>query len=404
MPVGINNNNHQAPKASNDGCCADGCCSALVKPAKWCCWTIKELFAPTDSTRPNCCANFASRITLFVIAMAIFVPCGVLALLGLPFSACCKKSSDDPTTGATDRVAGSILKRPKARPAPTAISQNNPSSQVTKADTLSGVPITNHDLNFSNDDEFLTQASIYLAEAKALNKKPVTLDLSRLGPDVEETTLINELLSEQRGLIIGHHPGMQSGRRFIMENIKYLAACGVKTIFIPGLENKYQETIDKYLSGEYDANHQYVQNVMSIASHYAMQNGLADLDYTDWAVVEAAKKHGIRVVAVDYDRQYQQTGARLAKLNFHAAKIIDRETAKYGPDDRFCVLIDVRHIAQQENDQHENLGLSEIFECPAITVRDNNRDPLVSTVVYGNLGTDHCLGPIHANLFCSTKV
>lgn len=364
--------------------CIDRPATPLIEPVKWCCRQVRNLFSPQASDKRNCCASIAARISLFVVAILALIPSAFLSIFGLLYQATCQPTQ----VNGLDEIRGGG--KGKSSPA-------GGSSQGNAA-TRSGQTLFDQDTEFANTDEFNTKAMLFFKDAAIKNKRSLSLDLSKLGDKPDDLDVIENLVKGQWGFCIGENSLADcSSKRFLIDNMEYLKNCGVRVIFLSGIDHKRQEALDKYLSGEWDANNPQVAGIVQYCATVTLNEG-GNLDYSDWSIVEAAKKQGIRVVALDYDRNAHR-GSRMLKFNYLAAKIMDREMVNFGSEDRFCTLTDYSALCRLKQDPHSTPGLSEIFECPAVTIRANEVDPTVSTASYSTLARDGFNGTIHANLF-----
>lgn len=379
MSLSVNNNH------SSQISCIDQSTTPLVEPVKWCCRKVRDLFCPLDAAKGCRCSVVAARIMLFFIALIALVPSAFLSIFGLIYQGTCKPSA----IPGSDEVHG-------IRPGKGQSPIPNTGFNVTAITTKTGLPLQPEDTEYSDVDDLNSKALAFFAEKSIKNKKSIDLDLSTLGDKAESFNIIDNALNGYPGFCIGQPDHVDIGSKlFLINDMKYLKSSGVKTIFVSGLNYKVQDTVDNYLSGKLTKADQKVVELMNDAATSVSSDG-GNPDFSVWSIVEAAKAEGIRVVGID--NEFTQARARILKFNYLASKIIDKETANFGPDDKFCALMDNMHLVVQENDQYNTPGVSEILECPAITVRTNSEDPTDAFVQYTGFRRDGFKGKVHANL------
>lgn len=255
------------------------------------------------------------------------------------------------------------------------------------------------DLNFYDPttparDVLEFKALMFFAEDKIKARKSLKLDFSHLGPNATNHQIIDELLEDHRGFNVGESHNHLSSKKFFIDNMAYFKTKNVRTIFFEGLDHQLQSAIDGYMDGTFDEND---CEIMSIKEHIANYSKGFNIPahLSDWEVIKAAKANGIRISLIDYSDKVGGPG-RLLRMNYVAAKVMARDLRDFGPDDKFIGFIGWNHLAKANNDP--NFGMSELFQCPAVIVRDNTRSN-TRHVVYEKIPEDNFVGNIHVVIF-----
>lgn len=400
----------------------------LVKPVEWCFRQIKNIGNLNDAAGSTRCARVASKICLVFLAFVTLIPNLILAGVGLAFSCIFKKRNVLPAPVPTQNQPPAIslptpIPQPKpitqpskqtpkkssktkqpTQSKPTIITPNKPSSTtpspLKKAATLLNLTEFNDkDLQFYSsthtpEEVLLNKAIEFFASKGVKARKSLQLDYSHLGPQATDHQIIDEILKKHQGFNVGESHNHLSSKRFFLENMAYLKSKNVKTIFFEGADFRDQNAMDQYLSGVWDENQADIKKLKEKILDYSRGFGVPD-HLSDWEVLKAAKKHGIHVSFIDYGREVSGP-ARLLRMNYVAAKVMARDLQKFGPNDKFVGYVGWNHIAKVNSDP--NFGLSELFQCPAVIVRDNSTTNQ-RNVVYKKIPSDNFVGNIHVVIF-----
>ena len=222
-------------------------------------------------------------------------------------------------------------------------------------------------------------------------------------PSDDPIELIQALLRDHPpGLLIGETHEHSMPKAVLINHMKILKQDGVEILF---LEHLNYDVIQKDLD-EYNSNPSKKMPVVLMAYLEALDSGFgldSQKGYT--ALVAAAKKAGIRVVALEtaasasagYDKWYGSDGPdRMKAMNYQAKKIISKEakTSKY------IALVGSTHVSTT----YKIPGLSEILGCPNMVILDSKANTVsLQTQVTdylpqefrGNTETHHMGGHIH---------
>lgn len=349
----------------------------LTAPARWC---HKQICNALHNNSSNCMA-VATRVAKFIIAILAMIPCMLLALVGLCCHRVCKIkiSQPSPNPSPIHPPSTSPLKRSLTPP---------PKPTETSID----------DLHRFSGDEFLQAALQCFALPEVQNCEACNLDLTQsLSIDSTEHEIIDKILSGQRGFCVGEEHDNLAAKKFFIENMAYLKSKGVKVLFIEGITFRFQGMLDKYMSDEYLKNSddciEATKLMEEIKTIWSRESG-----EQDYKVIEEAKKHGIRVVAIDYGKSLEGR-MRILRMNYLAYRIMHHELRKLRPNDKFAAFVGWGHLCRQKANP-DVPGVSELFQCPAIAVRDRTRAQSADRfVIYDTMAMNDCVGKIHANIF-----
>lgn len=211
----------------------------------------------------------------------------------------------------------------------------------------------------------------------------------------------NEILSSGlttfQGLCFGEWHN--DPKQFLIDHMEHIKSCGVKILFMEHLMyDTMQIFLDKYFTDGKDA-----EMPLPLAAYLRSLDVGFDLEESDYnftALVEAAKKHGVRVVGIDtslsYEAGHSMYGSsgvdRYLGMNHAAKEIIDYEA---GLTEKFIALMGNYHgttvtVSGQGVDisSEESVpGVAELLEVPFITLEKSDENSnLIQQNVYDYLG------------------
>lgn len=360
----------------------------LIQPVKWCGRQIYNIGNFKGTTGSNQCARIVVKISQVALAVILLLPCAVIAWVGLIFSCAFSKqpiavvSPPTPVPNSIDQPAAESIRPGQyifatvpRKPGPPISEDDLRQFHDNDLKLSSNVP------GVDNEAVFVNKAKKFFDDPKVKGRQSPDTDYSVLGEHANDHTIIDALLQNSHGFNIGEFHDTTPAKCFLIQNMGYLKAQGVTTLFFEGPDFRYQDTIDAYLQGILDSKDTQVQRLLNFIERLDNAWRMPE-NVSFMSVVESAKKHGIRVVFIDYKLSPDWKTNRIIKMNYVAAKVMARELKKFGPKDKFVALMGMSHLCQVEGDP--NLGLSELFQCPALGVMQNREDPKVRRVVYGN--------------------
>ncbi|PJD97803.1 MAG: hypothetical protein CK425_01345 [Parachlamydia sp.] len=188
--------------------------------------------------------------------------------------------------------------------------------------------------------------------------------------------LAKEILEKHEGLVIGEIHSHITPKKFIIDQMQTFKECGVTTLF---LEHLFYETLQEDLDAFFKSSSDEFPLILNKILERPEIHPDKILNYK--AMILAAKKAGIRVVAIDtnlsyqagFDRDYGSQGPhRCEGMNYTAAEIIKKERGK----GKFVLLVGSAHSSQCEGVK----GMREILDCPSLIISDAVKDDMEKNV------------------------
>jgi hypothetical protein len=203
-------------------------------------------------------------------------------------------------------------------------------------------------------------------------------------------TNLKDLL--ETNFIVAENHNEISPKNFLIRNMPLLKKVGFTTLFVENLFYDDQKEFDNYCLnpncnqlGE-EASHRLkkMDNYMTCGNkNFKVQDRSLDHNYS--AVVNAAKRAGIRIVGiesksmakfqsdtmVEEDFSYTSIKQLIKQVNFLASHIIRKEIRDFLPNNKWILLTGGGHTRAICD---EILGLSELFGVPSIHLADLDLD------------------------------
>lgn len=201
-------------------------------------------------------------------------------------------------------------------------------------------------------------------------------------------TLVFSLLNDQNGFCLGERHSNAAAKEFIIKNLAALKKAGVTTLFMEHLfYDSSQMWLNSYHYAPPDA--AMPRYLEAYLKKLAQGQSNGSPCYNFYEVVKAAKKAGIRVVALDTTVSYlaggtdkqgvkaHQRGQRCLAMNYVASQIILHET-KGG---KFVAFMGSAHVGTM----NEILGVASILGCPSMVIEEYPIQTSMLTVNVKNL-------------------
>lgn len=178
------------------------------------------------------------------------------------------------------------------------------------------------------------------------------------------------MLKDHDGIVIGELHSDKTSKKFILDQMETFKKCGVETLF---LEHLFYETIQEDLDAFFSSPSDEFPPILSKILEREETHPDNCLNYK--AMILAAKKEGIRSVAIDTNLSYQagfdkskgsEGPERYLGMNYTAAEIIKKEKGS----GKFVVLAGSAHSSKCEG----VIGLREILDCPSLVISDSIKD------------------------------
>ncbi len=173
-------------------------------------------------------------------------------------------------------------------------------------------------------------AAQYFAERKGESLRP---DLPPLNRNGSPSDTLHTLLGLRDGLVLGEVHSDTSSKQLLIENMASLYQRGVRTLYLEHIPSDgLQKALDEYAASKLRS------MPKALLAYLQHQNGgqrvAEESPYNFVTLVEAARKHGVRVVAIDCFASYflkeLGTHERLEMMNFYAEKVIKQYQSRPG--------------------------------------------------------------------------
>ena len=236
---------------------------------------------------------------------------------------------------------------------------------------LSKLPIHIHQTELKTAQEVLVaQAKEFFDALIAKNKKEISYELP-----AQPENILSTILEHNEGVIIGESDhGESSPKKLLIDNMPQLKKSGVTTLFLEHiLSDTQQEMLDAYLKSDSLDMPVMLKNYLEYLDTGHRRRLTTDSPVGFLDLVIAAKRHGIRIIAIDTVTSYSTGGElimdtkkRALMMNYIAArKIAEYQTTK--GNEKYIVLCGSMHI----NSANSGIsGLTEITGLPTIVVED----------------------------------
>lgn len=190
----------------------------------------------------------------------------------------------------------------------------------------------------------------------------------------KEAELIKKCFETSTGLIVGEVHEHKSPKQFLVDNMPLFKSQGVTTIYIEHLlQERHQSLLDAYLHSAPDAT---MPRELELYLNYLDKERNLSGSTTFTAVVQAAKKHQIRIVAIDSEATYsigvtdslgdlgntQATKERYSAMNM---AMLDRYK-EFNDGGKYIAFIGSGHVSTCLDVP----GVSELLGSPNIVVND----------------------------------
>lgn len=250
---------------------------------------------------------------------------------------------------------------------------------IRKIGLIFGYPFSRPDrlaednvLGFFSDESEESSATTPDNLAELANRFFESLTLKSKPSDVTDfASLLNH------SFCVGESHSSAAPKRFLIENMETLKNQGYSTLFLEHLfyDSVMQDSLDEYCNPPKDKPmpKDLERYLTDLGKGYCPFGGY-DEQFNFCTLVEAAKKHGIRIVGIDTEKSYQMGvtmfgagGAeRMKGMNFAAQEIIRKE-ARTG---KWMALMGNAHIGTM----YGVPGVSEIMGVPSIDISDHTAE------------------------------
>ncbi|KTD51866.1 hypothetical protein Lqui_0710 [Legionella quinlivanii] len=224
-------------------------------------------------------------------------------------------------------------------------------------------------------ERLLSTAAIEFPPQPLATKRKVSIEDTR---DFNEAEFITKCFDSNEGLIVGEVHEHKSPKQFLVDNMALFKSQGVNTIYMEHLlQERHQALLDAYLHSEHDAD---MPRDLELYLNYLDKERNLSGGATFKAVVQAAKKHQIRIVAIDSEASYRLAVTYSLGDLEHTNAIKERFSAmnmgmleryrEFNEGGKYIALIGSGHVATCLDVP----GVSNLLNCPNILVNDLNDD------------------------------
>lgn len=184
--------------------------------------------------------------------------------------------------------------------------------------------------------------------------------------------IVDLMLKDHSGIIIGEIHRDSSPKSFLISQMPNFKSAGVDTLF---LEHLFYDTIQHDLDDYFNSPSDQLPSILEQTLKRTEIHPDETNNYKN--VIMAAKKNGIRVVAIDtsvsykagWDDHFGAQGANRYKgMNYTASKIIERERG----NGKYVALVGSAHSSTCEGVP----GMREILNCPSLVIEDSSQDSI----------------------------
>ncbi|MCE3043534.1 membrane-targeted effector domain-containing toxin [Legionella sp. 16cNR16C] len=224
-------------------------------------------------------------------------------------------------------------------------------------------------------ERLLSTVAIELAPQALATKRKVSIENKK---GFNEAEFITKCFDSNEGLIVGEVHEHKSPKQFLVDNMALFKSQGVTTIYMEHLlQERHQALLDVYLHSQPDA---AMPRELELYLNYLDEERKLSGSATFTAVVQEAKKHQIRIVAVDSEASYrlavtQSLGdlgdIKGTKERFGAMNMLMLERYReFNDGGKYIALIGSGHVATCLDVP----GVSNLLNCPNILVNDLSDD------------------------------
>lgn len=218
---------------------------------------------------------------------------------------------------------------------------------------------------FSKPVDLSKAANAFIRKPKISNKTRPPILLPHLDNKItlSDHEIIDHWLNHYQGFCIGEYHTHDEPKEFLVDNMPYLKNKGVKVIFMEQIYDDCQADLDTFLQGG-PLSKELLYNVESCDR----KDFFNYPPYGYQGVLEAAKREGIRIVAIDtkaasYKDQTEEE--RWITMNYFAYKTM-KQTIKEIGNGKYVALMGVGHVSKRKGNIP---GVTDLLSCPRIFIK-----------------------------------
>lgn len=247
--------------------------------------------------------------------------------------------------------------------------------------------------------ELQEKAGLYFSHLTPLKRKAI--DAKALDAEKSPESILLKLMSEHDVLAIGEKHEDKASKKILFDAMPRLKASGVDVIFLEHVFDTQQAMLDVYMRSDRQTMPPMLQAYLE---RLDIEKGLSNaFPYNFTGLVMQAKKHGIRIVAIDTDASYatvkdeiylagkdREVGdpnGRGAMMNYLAFQCYETYRKQHVTRGKAIFFVGSAHL----NKEHFGCpGIQELIGCPTVVVEDLKADAgMVSRVTSGREHVAH---------------
>lgn len=227
-------------------------------------------------------------------------------------------------------------------------------------------------LNYTLDQEHAT----YIKNIHLLPKFDIAPP--RLPYTVSDEALIESLLNQYDGFIVGESHSDTGSKEFLIDNMDQIKRLGVSRLIMEFLSKVDQELIDEYNNSPADAP---MPKWLELYLHAHDQGNHLPDQYGFRALIETAKQHGIRIIAGENTISQRSNGSsfkRIPVMNYITSEIVNEEKKKEGKTIVFCGSAHcTKHSSKDFGKEEITPGLNILTGLPAVVISESTTNQYV---------------------------
>ncbi len=199
--------------------------------------------------------------------------------------------------------------------------------------------------------------------------------------------LIDACLENNRGLCVGEIHQYTSPKQFLIDNMPYFREQGVTTLYFEHLLDVQQDMLDEYVMGSpIDA--PMPERLAIYLDWLDQQQKVKGKEGSFTNLAKAAKKNGIRIVAIDTTATYSLAAMKSSDINADVGgkriktmnMLMSDRFKQYDDGNKYLVFVGNGHAASFDRKEISQcgsthvIGVPELLGCPSIYVADTDME------------------------------
>lgn len=243
-------------------------------------------------------------------------------------------------------------------------------------------------MQYRTNGELLGAATNYLMSSPHFTQQAPVLDPATFSYFPSDDKMIETLLKDFQGFCVGEAHNEVSSKKFFINNMENFKKHNIKAIGFEGIDYTEQDALDAYLNDSYQGDKVMEKRVADLLQKVRTYLGPKSDKYRDDMILEAAKKHGIRVIAIDVPSELEKKNLTLELtsfglsvvprtdlhirrhlMNFAASVIMEEVISSLKDGEKYVCLMGANHVLRARGegvDTEKVPGVADLLQCPAI--------------------------------------